>query len=134
MPPNFKTLKLINPPPLTPLKETKVFVAAKFEEKPEKDSWYTVVTDGGINTLWWWDSMSGWDEPILEHNYTHWLKEKTAYLFTREELEGLLGDAFRAGGNHIMEGGIQGEFEDLPKNVFPDKSSYIKQLLDEKSV
>ena len=115
---------------MTPFKETKVFMAAKFEEKPEKDSWYTVVTDGGINTLWWWDSVSGWDEPILEYNYTHWLKPQTAYLFTREELEGLLGDAFDAGANRQW-GVSYKEYhpEEEIEQTAPDKSSYIKQLL-----
>jgi hypothetical protein len=48
----------------------------------------------------------------------HWLKEQSLFVFDKESLEKLLGDAFDAGANHEFYG-----------RKHPDKSQYINSLL-----
>ena len=60
----------------------------------------------------------------VTHSDAHWVtrvKPQTAYLFTREELEGLLGEAFDAG---ELTQYLKGKIE-LPKK----RADYIKSIM-----
>ncbi len=107
----------------TPLLPQSVYVPVPIEnELPEKSGWYNCYAgDEFLGQDYFYDGKFS-HKPV-----THWLKPKEGYFLSKEELEGLLGEAFDAGEvfNHqeflYMERGI--------KREAPDKSSYIKQLL-----
>lgn len=62
-----------------------VYVPTPLEEKPEKDGWYTLVTDGGIDICEWYDAEDGWAINDVKHAYSKWLKKTSTQ---QGEIEG----------------------------------------------
>lgn len=113
------------------IKETSVFVPVSVaDELPQTEDTVFIITSFDAlergyyeDGCWHGDLRGDEQEPEV---VTEWLKEKSLYCFSKEELEMLLTKTFYAGGDHCVD---KYHKQDHETNKFPGCSRFIKSIL-----
>lgn len=96
------------------------------QELPKKvNENYLTISERGVKTSRFFNDHERFETAHYEGKITHWLKPVTRYIFTKDELEKVVGDAFEAarGATYTTEQatiGIKWDFS---------KQSYLKTII-----